>query len=93
MGVPVITLTGDTHASRVGMSLLSNIGLLDLIAKTPDEYTDLAANLAHDLNRLQHLRENLREMVSQSHVCNISQFILQIENSYRKIWKEWCEKV
>jgi predicted O-linked N-acetylglucosamine transferase (SPINDLY family) len=38
MGVPVITLAGNTHVSRVGMSLLSNVGLREFIANTPEEY-------------------------------------------------------
>ena len=46
MGVPVITLAGESHASRVGASLLSNIGLPDLIADTQDRYVDIAVGLA-----------------------------------------------
>ena len=44
MGVPVITLAGSTHASRVGASLLSNIGLPELVAQSYDEYLAIAVN-------------------------------------------------
>ena len=54
MGVPVITLAGNTHASRVGASLLSNTGLSELIAKNGNEYITTAVNLAADVARLRH---------------------------------------
>ena len=63
MGVPVITLAGTAYHSRVGVSLLSNVGLPELIAKTSDEYISIAVNLAKDLKRLQSLREHLRDMM------------------------------
>ena len=60
MGVPVVTLAGDRHASRVGLSLLSNIGLPELSAKTVDEYIDKAVKLASDIEKLRFLRERIR---------------------------------
>ncbi|MBM4146921.1 MAG: hypothetical protein FJ240_11740 [Nitrospira sp.] len=91
MGVPVITLTGNTHASRVGMSLLSNVGLPELVAGTLDEYVEIAVKLAEDLNRLQLLRERLRDMMSKSVLTDSKRFISSLEASYRKVWKDWCD--
>src|SRR5439155_6184255 len=59
MGVPVITLAGQTHVSRVGMSLLTGGGLSALVAATPDEYANLAVALANDSARLSALRQSL----------------------------------
>ncbi len=92
MGVPVITLAGNTHASRVGASLLSNIGIPDLIAKTPDEYLAIAVNLADDTKRLQRLRGSLRDMMIHSPLTDAKRFIINLENSYWSIWEEWCGK-
>jgi predicted O-linked N-acetylglucosamine transferase (SPINDLY family) len=60
MGVPVITLAGPIHLSRVGASLLSNVGLTELIAKDRDEYIVLASDLARDADRMRTIRSGLR---------------------------------
>jgi protein O-GlcNAc transferase len=92
MGVPVITLAGKTHASRVGVSLLSNVGLEDLIAESPDEYLEIAVRLAGDFRRLQRLRESLRDKVAGSPLTDSKRFVSDLEKSYRAMWKEWCKK-
>jgi protein O-GlcNAc transferase len=90
MGVPVITLAGNTHASRVGASLLSNVGLRELVSHTSEEYVKMAAALAKDTQRLLHLRNNLRKMMSRSPLMNKRQFIFNLENCYRWMWETWC---
>jgi protein O-GlcNAc transferase len=92
MGVPVISLEGNTHASRVGASLLSHIGIPDLIAKAADEYVAIAVNLADDTQRLQRLRVNLRDMMMHSPLTDAKRFVINLENAYRSIWGEWCGK-
>lgn len=90
MGVPVITLSGETHASRVGLSLLNNIGLPELAAKTGDEYIDISLKLATDMKRLKFLRENLRQIMDHSPLTNASQFTINLENLYRAAWQAYC---
>jgi protein O-GlcNAc transferase len=90
MGVPVVTLAGDTPASRVGLSLLSNAGLKELIGTTYEEYVDSAVSLAGDTKRLQSLREGLRDIMVRSPLTNARQFTLALENLYRAMWKDWC---
>jgi protein O-GlcNAc transferase len=92
MGVPVVTLAGKTHACRVGLSLLSNIGLPKLAAKAPDEYIDIAVTLAGNLSELRDLRENLRSMMMRSSLMNAERFVGNLENCYRGMWKEWCNR-
>jgi protein O-GlcNAc transferase len=92
MGVPVITLAGYTHASRVGASLLSNTGIPDLIAATPDEYLARAVNLADSTQRLQRLRGSLRDMMMRSPLTDAKRFIIDLENAYRAMWGKWCRK-
>lgn len=60
MGVPVVTLAGDSHAARVGVSLLSALGLNDLVARDEGEYAAIAAGLARDGPRLAALHATLR---------------------------------
>jgi protein O-GlcNAc transferase len=89
MGAPVITLAGNTHASRVGMSLLTNIGLPELVAATPEEYLTIAVDLANDLTRLRSLRESLRDRMKKSTLTDSNKFIAGIEALYRRMWERW----
>ena len=60
MGVPVVTLRGNRHAGRVGASLLTHVGLRDLIADSVDNYVETAVALGSDPARLSELRRSLR---------------------------------
>jgi protein O-GlcNAc transferase len=90
MGVPVIVLSGNTHASRVGVSLLSNIGLTELVAETPEEYISIAVNLANDIERVQSLRKYLRDRMLHSSLIDARRFTVNLESAFRTIWKNWC---
>ena len=70
MGVPVITLRGDRHAGRVGASLLTQIGLTDLIAHSIEEYVEIAVALAGNSGRLDDLRRALRPRMAASTMCD-----------------------
>ena len=93
MGVPVITLAGTAYHSRAGISLLSNVGLLELIAKTHDEYIGIAINLASDIEKLQLLRKSLRDRMSHSPLTDAKRFTANLEMCYRKMWETWCNSV
>jgi predicted O-linked N-acetylglucosamine transferase (SPINDLY family) len=90
MGLPVITLAGQSHVARVGVSLLTRVGLCDLVANTEREYIDHAVRLANSRERLGHLRKNLRQMVADSGLCDGLSFTRDIESTYDALWKNWC---
>ncbi len=90
MGVPVIALAGKTHAARVGVSLLSSVGLPELIAQTPAAYVERALALAGDLQRLAALRASLRKTVAHSALTDATRFTRSLEAAYREMWKRWC---
>jgi predicted O-linked N-acetylglucosamine transferase (SPINDLY family) len=92
MGVPVVTLAGQTHASRVGVSLLNNIGLPELVASTPEEYVRLAVELAGDLPRLSQLRSTLRPQMEGSPLMDAPRFAQDVEEAYLAMWRHWCAK-
>ena len=91
MGVPVVTLRGDRHAGRVGASLLSQIGLTDLIADSVEEYVEIAVALAGDPERLDDLRRSLRPRLAASPLCDGQAFARKIEAAFRNMWQRWCE--
>ena len=83
--VPVITLEGDSHRSRVGVSLLNQVGLEHLIAKTPDEYVSIACSLATDIEALTELRTGLRSRMKKSPLMDEVGFTKGLESAYRKM--------
>jgi predicted O-linked N-acetylglucosamine transferase (SPINDLY family) len=91
MGVPVVTLVGQTAVGRAGLSQLSNLGLTELIARTPEQYAQIASQLAGDLPKLSELRAGLRERMSRSPLMDGPRFAGHIETAYRDIWQEWCK--
>ena len=92
MGVPVISLTGDRHAGRVGLSLLTATGMENLVANSETEYIDIAKNLAANLNELSIMRKKLREKIQDSALCDSTAFAKKMETAYREIWKHYCAK-
>jgi predicted O-linked N-acetylglucosamine transferase (SPINDLY family) len=92
MGVPVVTLAGRTHASRVGASLLTHLGWLEGIAADKTEYGARAQRLAADLPGLARLRQGLRERMRRSPVCDEPRFVHHLEDAFRQMWIERCQR-
>jgi protein O-GlcNAc transferase len=88
MGVPTVTLAGQTHVSRTGVSLLSAVGLHELIASTPQEYASIAAGLAADLSRLVALRAGLRERMRSSPLLDGAGLARRLERAYQAMWAQ-----
>jgi predicted O-linked N-acetylglucosamine transferase (SPINDLY family) len=91
MGVPVVTLVGSTIVGRAGLSQAMNLGLPELVARTPDEFAKIAVALAMDSNRLGELRASLRARIEASPLMDAPRFARNLEAAYRSIWRRWCE--
>ncbi|MBC7881206.1 MAG: hypothetical protein H7Y37_07720 [Anaerolineae bacterium] len=92
MGVPVITLEGNSHVSRVGVSLLSQLDLQEFIATTQTEYIETAVRLANNIDYLAQLRSQLRQRMAASSLCDAPSLAARIEESYRWMWDQYCQK-
>ncbi|HSD53052.1 MAG TPA: tetratricopeptide repeat protein [Burkholderiales bacterium] len=90
MGVPFVTLAGDRYMGRMGLSLLEEVGLGELVARTADEYVDLAAHVARDGARLAELRASMRERLSTSPLLDALGFARSLDAAYRGMWRTWC---
>ncbi|HEY2414933.1 MAG TPA: tetratricopeptide repeat protein [Pirellulaceae bacterium] len=93
MGVPVVTIVGQSALGRAGVSQLNNLGLQHLIASTPDEFVKIATELAGDLEGLASLRATLRSRMRASPLMDAPRFARNIESAYRAMWTRWCGKV
>jgi len=89
MGVPVVSLAGQTAVSRGGLSILSEVGLGDLVADSPDQYVRIARELAADLSRLRQIRSTLRDRLSRSAIVDKSRFVHSLETLFRQVWTDW----
>jgi predicted O-linked N-acetylglucosamine transferase (SPINDLY family) len=91
MGVPVVSLAGQTSVARGGVSILSAIGLTELLAGTIEEYVGIAAGLAQDRPRLAELRSSLRPRLRKSPLMDAPGFTRDVEALYRLMWHRWCQ--
>ncbi len=91
MGIPVITLSGGTHASRVGASILHQVGLPEGITASESKYIETAKALATDVNWLCQQRKMLRLKMLSSSLMDQNAFIVKLESAYRSMWENWCE--
>jgi predicted O-linked N-acetylglucosamine transferase (SPINDLY family) len=89
-GVPVITLSGNTYATRFGGSGLATLGLNELITHSREEYIAAAVNLANDRQRLQAYRGTLRNRMAASPLLDFRSFTQNLEQAYRRMWRAWC---
>jgi predicted O-linked N-acetylglucosamine transferase (SPINDLY family) len=92
MGTPVIVLSGQSYVSRVGVSILHNLGLNDLIARTPQQYVQIALTLARDRPRLAQLHQTLRRILEQSQLMNAGRYTANYEKALRQMWREYCSR-
>jgi predicted O-linked N-acetylglucosamine transferase (SPINDLY family) len=89
MGLPVITLLGQMHLSRVSASLLHAVDLDDCVAQNADEYVGIASAMSRDLARLAELRLSLRERMRGSPLLDAKAFTRGLEEQYRQMWVNW----
>jgi len=91
MGVPVVTIAGDTVVSRQSVSALANIGLADELAfPSVEAYVAGAVALAHNPVRLADLRSQIRPRMAASPLRQSEQFTRDLEALYRRMWQAWC---
>lgn len=88
MGVPVVTMPGESFASRHSASHLSNVGLPEWIAGDVDEYVDIAAHRAADLPGLRRLRAELRPRMRASPLCDAPRFAANLAAALRFAWQQ-----
>ena len=85
MGVPFVTLAGHSHVARVGVSLLTQVGLADWIAATPEEYVRLAVAKAGDLDGLAAIRRGLPARLAASALGDVERFVTGLEDLYLSV--------
>jgi len=93
MGVPVVTLVGQTVVGRAGLCQLMNLNLPDLIAQAPEQFVQIAVTLAQDHPRLSELRRTLRQRMEQSPLMDAAKYARDVESAYRQMWGNWTKEI
>jgi predicted O-linked N-acetylglucosamine transferase (SPINDLY family) len=89
VGVPVLTRTGDTFASRVATSLLHAAGVPELATASAEAYIDLAVALAKDPARLQSIKQRLADQRLTMPLFDSGTWTRDLENLYdRMAWRQ-----
>jgi protein O-GlcNAc transferase len=86
MGVPVVTLRGPTHVSRMGASILAAACHPDWVAESPVQFTALAVALAADPERLAGIRECARQDLADSALMDAPRFTRDFERLLDEAW-------
>lgn len=90
MGVPLITLAGDMTVSRIGSSILAQLGLEAFTAYTPEQYVKKAAALAANPEALARIRASMRQRMLASALCDPARHAQALEAAYRRMWQDYC---
>jgi len=86
-GVPLLTCPGETFSSRVAASLLTALGMPELIAANLDQYENTAIELARDKARQQQWRQKLIAARGTAPLWNTTAFTCGLERAYDQMWQ------
>lgn len=86
MGVPVLTLAGDSYVSRQGVLQNIHVGLPEFIADSPQTLIDIARHWTKNRPALAEIRAGLRERLTASPIMNAGHYVQQLEEALRTAW-------
>jgi predicted O-linked N-acetylglucosamine transferase (SPINDLY family) len=88
-GLPVLTRMGESFASRMAASLLTAIGLTELITTSPEEYEALAIELATNSQKLAAIKQKLSDNRLTAPLFNTPLFTKNIEAAYTQMYQRY----
>lgn len=91
MGVPVLTLQGDSLVARQGVSMMMNVRLGDWVAEDAQAYVHKAIAFANDLPALTELRARLRGQAQASPLFDAPRFAQHFHEALRGMWRQRCQ--
>ena len=84
MGVPVVTLAGHRHSERIGASILTHLGVTELVADSDEDFVSIAVRLAHDAEFMAGMREKIAA-ASAAAVAGANSYTRSLENAFADI--------
>ena len=92
MGVPTLTLQGNTPPGRLGPAMLRHAGLEDFVARDPDDFVAKGLHWANNLEVLAQLRAGMRARFLNSPLGQPEIFGRELSALLRRLWADWCEQ-
>lgn len=92
LGIPIITQKGWNIVSRITSRIYNQMQFYDLIAENEEDYIKKAVDLANDWDRIQYYRDNLSDWFQKSPICDYRGFAKSLENTYQKLWNDYCSQ-
>jgi predicted O-linked N-acetylglucosamine transferase (SPINDLY family) len=93
VGLPLITLMGESFASRVAASLLNTVGLPELVTTSQEAYESLAIELATNPGRLKDIQTRLLKNLPSSLLHNTNLFTQNIEKAYQAMHQRYQDNL
>lgn len=88
MGVPVLTVAGQTYVGRQGVAILTRLGLTDFVVESPLDLAEKAKSWAGRRAELAEIRAGLRERMVASPVCDAPRYVRNLEAAFREVWRQ-----
>ncbi|KPA15717.1 TPR repeat-containing protein [Candidatus Magnetomorum sp. HK-1] len=92
MGIPILTLKGNKHSSRIGQCLMNALDMPEWIADDHDSFVEKAHRFSQDFNKLNKIRAYLRNQILKAKISNKQTYAQSLENTFRNIWQHWCDE-
>jgi len=89
--IPVLTLLGNVFAGRVAASLLSAIGLQELIVDSLEEYEAFAIDLANNPQKIKYFKNRLKENQNKEPLFDTKRYVKNIEAAYIQMYRRYIE--
>jgi predicted O-linked N-acetylglucosamine transferase (SPINDLY family) len=90
MGIPTVSLMGDSAAGRFGASEMLHLGLESFVALSTDEFIEVACHWAAHVHDLADVRATLRARFMASPMGQYAQFAANMAGLLRAAWHRWC---
>ena len=88
-GLPLVTKIGEDFAARVGASVLTALGLPQLITDSSEAYERLALELATDSDKLAQLKQKLLSQRNSAPFFQTETFVRQLEDAYDQVFRRY----
>ena len=85
MGLPIITMAGESFVSRVAASILNQVNLKELIVENKEDYQNLAIDLANNKSKLENIKNNLKRSLKNTSLYNSKEFTKNLEDIYTNL--------
>jgi predicted O-linked N-acetylglucosamine transferase (SPINDLY family) len=93
MGVPVLSISGETPMSRGGACILGSIGLSEFVAKDKEDFVRKGQSWANNIGQLSKLRMGMRDRIFQSGAGQTQDIAQSLSDALRIMWGRWCQRL